>query len=244
MFWDKKSNCRQCSFAVNKKWEFCPNCGEDLNEKAMPQKVINPFSAFGNFGGIGIFDQIFKQMEKQMRDLDREFSQTSTNVQHQPRGFKIINPRGGGISISIIQSGQHPPQINVHTSGEFRQMEPEIKRGLGVAEGGGRNPSVFHGGQALAHAPRQEKFETKLSSIKETAEPETEIKKTDGKISYTITLPDVKKVDDIQIKRLPNSVEIRAVSGNKMYFKLFEAPQNLGIVEKSFKSGVLKIVLG
>ena len=141
---------------------------------------------------------------------------------------------GLGISISIIQAGGRPPQVNVKTSGEFRQMEPEIKRGLGAVEA----PASARARQpALA-------FENKLSKINETAEPETEIKKIDGKVSYTMRLPDVKKVDDIQIKRLPNSIEIRAVSGNKMYFKLFEAPQNLGIVEKSFKSGVLNIVLG
>src|SRR3989344_2460388 len=134
-----------------------------------------------------------------------------------------------------MQAGGRPPQVNVKTSGEFRQMEPEIKRGLGAAVGAPVS--------ARARQPTLA-FENKLSKINETAEPETEIKKIDGKVSYTIGLPDVKKVDDIQIKRLPNSVEIRAVSGNKMYFKLFEAPQNLGIVEKSFKDGTLNIVLG
>src|SRR3989344_6720522 len=234
MFWDKKEHCKNCGSEANKKWEFCPNCGEELNEKARPQKMANPFATFGNIGGFAGFDQIFKQMEKQMAEMDMAFAESSQDMMRQPRGFKIVNPRGGGISISIIQAGGRPPQVNVKTSGEFRQMEPEIKRELGAVEA----PISMRARQpALA-------FENKLSKINETAEPETEIKKIDGKISYTIRIPDVKKVDDIQIKRLPNSVEIRAVSGNKMYFKLFEAPQNLGIVEKSFKDGTLKIVLG
>ena len=235
MFWDKKNKCANCGSDANKKWEFCPNCGEELNEKARPQKMANPFAAFGGIGGFGGFDQIFKQMEKQMRELDRELAQSSAELQRQPRGFKIVNPRGGGISISISQVGGRPPQINVQTSGGFKQMEPEIKKELGAAV---EAPVSARAGQpALA-------FENKLSKINETAEPETEIKKIDGKISYTMRLPDVKKINDIQIKRLPNSIEIRAVSGNKMYFKLFEAPQNLGIVEKSFKDGTLNIVLG
>ncbi len=227
-------HCKNCSSEINKKWEFCPNCGEELNQKAKPQRAMNPFAAFSSMGGFGGFDQIFQQMEKQIIQMDREFARSASQIERQPRGFKIVNPRGGGISISIIQAGGRPPQVNVKTSGEFKQMEPEIKRGLGAAVGA---PVSSRAQPALA-------FENKLSGISETAEPETEVKKTDGKIAYTMRLPDVKKVDDIQIKRLPNSIEIRAVSGNKMYFKLFEAPQNLGIVEKSFKDGALRIVLG
>lgn len=235
MFWDKKERCRNCSSETNKNWEFCPNCGEELNEKSRPQRIVNPFAAFGNIGGFADFGQIFNQMEKQMAEMDRAFAESPREMMRQPKGFKIVNPRGGGISISIIQAGGRPPQINVKTSGEFRQMEPEIKRELGAEVEAPVSARARH--PALA-------FENKLSKINETAEPETEIKKIDGKVSYTIRLPDVKKVDDIQIKRLPNSIEVRAVCGNKMYFKLFEAPQNLGIVEKSFKSGVLNIVLG
>ncbi len=234
MFWDKKERCKNCSSESNKKWEFCPNCGEELSEKANPQRAANPFAAFGNIRGFGGFEQIFQQMEKQIMEMDREFARSASQIDRQPRGFKIVNPRGGGISISIIQAGGRPPQINVKTSGEFRQMEPDIKRELGAEV---EAPVSARPRPALM-------FENKLSSVKETAEPETEVKKIDGKISYTINLPDVKKADDIQIKRLPNSIEIRAVSGNKMYFKLFEAPQNLGIVEKSFRAGILNIVLG
>ncbi len=235
MFWDKKERCKNCGSEANKNWEFCPNCGKELSEKAKPQRAENPFAAFSNIGGFGGFEQIFQQMEKQIVEMDRAFAESPREMMRQPKGFKIVNPRGGGISISIIQAGSRPPQINVKTSGEFRQMEPDIKRELGAAV---EAPVSSRARQpALA-------FENKLSAIKETAEPETEIKKINGQISYTINLPDVKKADDIQIKRLPNSIEIRAVCGNKMYFKLFEAPQNLGIVERSFRAGVLNIVLG
>ena len=76
-----------------------------------------------------------------------------------------------------------------------------------------------------------------------TEEPEMEVKKEGARLVYAIKLPDV-AAKNIQIKRLPNSIEIRAVSGKKLYFKLFEAPQNLAVLDKKFSDGTLTLVLG
>jgi hypothetical protein len=52
-------------------------------------------------------------------------------------------------------------------------------------------------------------------------------------------LPDVEREEDIEVKRFEQSIEIRARTKDKLYFKLL--PITGEIINKSFKDGVLKI---
>lgn len=104
------------------------------------------------------------------------------------------------------------PGIGIKTS---RRIEPEIKRKVKVKE--------------LEKIP---KF---------TEEPETRIKRVGPKEIIQIKLPEVKSQDDIEVRRLEQSIEIRAWVGDKAYFKLIPVRPNLQISRKTFENNVLKI---
>jgi len=70
-------------------------------------------------------------------------------------------------------------------------------------------------------------------------EPETKTERKGNRHTITIKLPGV-KYEDIEIKRLESSVEIRAFAGDKCYFKLIPVPYNAA-VNKSFEDDMLKI---
>jgi len=70
-------------------------------------------------------------------------------------------------------------------------------------------------------------------------EPETKIERKGNRQTIIIKLPGV-KYEDIEIKRLESSIEIRAFLGNKCYFKLIPVPSNAAI-NKSFENEMLKI---
>ena len=53
-------------------------------------------------------------------------------------------------------------------------------------------------------------------------------------------IPDVKSLDDIEVKQLQQSIEIKAYAGDKAYFKLIPIPSN-ATVNNEFKDGILKI---
>lgn len=74
---------------------------------------------------------------------------------------------------------------------------------------------------------------------KSVEEPETKIERTGNRQTISIRLPGV-KYEDIEIKRLEQSVEIRAFAGEKAYFKVIAIPSNAAI-NKSFKDDMLKI---
>jgi len=59
----------------------------------------------------------------------------------------------------------------------------------------------------------------KRPDISEFSEPRTQIDDIAGGIAVMIDLPEVKKEEDIEIKKIGESIEIRAYSTNKGYFK-------------------------
>lgn len=72
-----------------------------------------------------------------------------------------------------------------------------------------------------------------------TEEPETTIERRGNRQIINIKLPGVKK-EDIEIKRLEQSIEIKAFAGDKAYFKLIPIPSSAA-VNRSFEDEMLKI---
>ncbi|MEM2772259.1 MAG: hypothetical protein QXR88_00180, partial [Candidatus Pacearchaeota archaeon] len=70
-------------------------------------------------------------------------------------------------------------------------------------------------------------------------EAKYKIKRLGNVIIYEINLPGVKSLDDIEIKKLENSIEIKAIGKDKVYFKLI--PINLPIYKYELKKDKLII---
>ena len=72
-----------------------------------------------------------------------------------------------------------------------------------------------------------------------TEEPETKIEKIGNRQIVSIKLPNV-KMEDIEIRRLEQSIEVKAFAGDKAYFKLIPIPSNASI-NRTFENDMLKI---
>jgi len=206
MFGSKK--CKNCGRDLKKDWKFCPYCGWDTREK-------------------------YRRHYDIFEDIDREFERIDEML--GPKFFKFpkidIKPmfRGGGVSITIRSETGMKPKIHVKTSGEYKKIEPQIKRKLGVTEGIGE--------------VEEEKSYKEREIPKITEEPETKVKRVGNRETINIKLPDVKNIDDIEIRKLQQSLEIKAFAGDKAYFKLIPIRPNSQISDKDFKDGILKIEL-
>jgi HSP20 family molecular chaperone IbpA len=198
MFENKK--CKNCGQKIRDDWDFCPYCGSETSEDSP-----NDYD----------FDSI---IENEFKRIDKMFKPDLFN-------FPKINmkmPGGGnGISIIIRSGSGMEPKIEVKTSGGYKELEPEIKRNLGIktCEEKGRR--------------------VKVSSI--TEEPETEIKASGNKKTIQIKLPGIKNFKDIDVKKLEQSLEIKAFAKGKTFFKLIPIPSNSEIINKEFKNSILKI---
>ena len=58
-------------------------------------------------------------------------------------------------------------------------------------------------------------------------EPETKIRRLTDKIIYEVYIPGVKSLKDVTVNRLENSIEIKAISQDRAYFKLIPVSLHL-----------------
>jgi hypothetical protein len=212
----KKKKCPECGKLVESDWNFCPACGVELTEEEeeYEEERFAPFS-------------MFEDIEKEFERIDKMFS-------FKPFKFPKLQPhvRGGGISI-VVQTGTGmKPRVEVKTSGEYKKIEPEIKRKLGI------KPPVEEVGEEVEE---EERIEKKRRVPKITEEAETKVETVGNKQIFSIKLPDVKSEKDIEIKKLEQSIEVKAFAGDKAYFTLIPMHGNASIVGKEFKDGILKI---
>lgn len=200
-----------CGEEIKKNWKFCPVCGRKL-------KRLFDFPNFGD---------LFKNIEEQFLRMDKLFSNKlfSTDM------FKFPNFRetedmpkikGGGISVNIANVNGKPT-MKVQTFGDFKKLEPGIKKSIGFG------------------AEEVKKVGVKRKAPKITKEPESEMKRQGNLLYFKIKLPEVRSLEDIDIIKLAESIEVRAYAGNKAYFKLFKIPNEARLVGKRFKNNLLEI---
>ena len=86
-------------------------------------------------------------------------------------------------------------------------------------------------------------FEEKPRKVNKVVEPEAKVERTPSTIKIVIKTPGVKKASDIKVRKFNHSIEIRAYTKNKMYFKVIPIFKNSEIVENKFVNEMLKLVL-
>ena len=161
----------------------------------------------------GVFG-LFSEVEKEFKKLDKIFASSF----RLPR-FRF-KPLRSGISITITSGAGRKPRVDVKTFGGAKKLEPEIKQRLGV--------KVPIEGVEARPMP------------KVTQEPETKVKKVGNKRIVEIKLPGVKSEKDVEIRRLEQSVEIRAFAKDKAYFTLLPVDPEASI-SKEFKDEILRL---
>lgn len=243
----KKKTCGRCGKKLDKGFSYCPHCGahavdrekEERDYGFLGKTDIENSSSFGNeirlpFGFNTIFKKLMREMDSQFRELDKELGKEKIErMGVQDKGKPFIRKRGISINIS---SGAGDPVIKVKSFGnmpEFREMEQQIKsgkiKGAGLKETKARRPEISEEKRKkLASLPRQE--------------AESKVRRLSGKVIYEIDLPEVKSIGDVVVNQLENSIEVKAFSKDKAYFKFL--PVNLPLVDYKLSKGKLILELG
>ena len=79
--------------------------------------------------------------------------------------------------------------------------------------------------------------------VKEVVEPSVSFGAENGRVVITVGLPGVSNEHDIEIKRLEESIEVKAYAKDKDYFKVISIKPSLKVVGKEFSDGTLRIYL-
>ncbi len=192
----------------------CPNCGYPIEEN------WNYCPNCGFFLGFRTFDDIFEQIErtflKELREIFRP-SFFEFDVE------KEIKPKFSGISIEIRSETGKKPEIKVKTFGEYKDLEPKIKEKIykqfGIEEEEIPKPKVVE-------------------------EPEIKTYREGNQIKVEIELPGIENEENIQIKELEESIEVKAYTKDKGYFKIIPIPKGKRLIGHSFEKGKLTLIFG
>jgi len=249
-----KKTCKFCGEKIGKKDNFCLHCGSNLSNDS------NNFKGLGkveeNFGMFGkedfkslddmnirlplgfnmIFKSLVKELDKQFKELNKEREKERKSGNYDKR-----DQTSRGISINITsefnsESGQ--PKIKIQSFGDIPVNIKRVSKDLKEFEN--KNQRKIDISQNLS----QEQV-TKLASLPKE-EPETNVRRLSNKVIYEISLPDVKTLENIAIKKLENSIEIKAIaekSGKayKAYSK--HIPLSYPLKKYSFKGQKLVLEL-
>jgi len=207
--------CPNCGSELEKNWQFCPKCGKILKQETFDDIFK---TVFNQIDFQNLFDQVKKNMED-MDDFEKNFEVLDLSPFFKPQTKKQ------GFTIKIRRSGDKKPKVEVDTFGGVNKeaLRKEVYEELGI------KPETD-----------VKKVKERFVKAKTTVEPKANVKRVDSKVLVDIDLPKVKE-NDITIKQLENSVEVRAVTKDKAYFKLLTKPAQFRISKKSFEKGKLHL---
>jgi HSP20 family molecular chaperone IbpA len=222
-----KKKCKRCGEKVKDDFNYCPYCNAPLKDVfdnedwgMLGRNDLEPDNNIKMpFGLNALFNSLLKDLNNQMQ----QGIQNNQNQQQNNNSKGKITKKQGGISISISTSGDKPPEIKVRSFGNNPGIQEE---------------------QNVENVQKKVKLpvsDSKKFSGLPKKEPLTNIRRLSNKVVYEIKLPGVKNVSDLSIVQLESSIEIKALAGKKVFYKII--PINLPINSYNLSNGVLTLEL-
>jgi len=220
--------CPRCGKEIEKEWEYCPGCGFRLKG--------DEFFRFDD-----IFERFHKQMEKMNKMFKKEFEVFDLSPVFRERP---ISGKAKGFKITIGSGTGREPKISVKTFGDVneRELKKEIFEQLGMEKESERKSEEgerrFKLPQLIKH---KEVSRDELPVPRTTEEPKTKVRRMDSKVLVDIEIPGVKSEENIDVRELESSVEVKALAGDKAYFKILTKPPRFRLTGKRFEKGKLHL---
>ncbi len=262
---NKKIKC-VCGKKIDVKYEFCPYCGtsreesiyhgeqkksrDDVFDKQINNLTKELSQGFGmpminSFPFKMLVKKLSKDIEKQFREMDRDMSRIQLPQAQQSSHIKI--PQNAKKSSKpIIQDGKKVGDVQEFNFPGGHGFSIQIQMGgspqnITLNGGNGENEDSSEDRAKKINLPKSRISETRAHALSKLPrhEPETKIRRLTDKLVYEISMPGVKNEKDIAINKLQNSIEIKAFSKDKAYFKLIP----LAFPIKSWKLDHERLVL-
>ncbi len=208
----RRTTCARCGNKMDRAFSYCPFCGAKREKKKSSSWLDEPLD-FSELGMRFPFGSLFKEIDKHLRDFDQAMlPKRKESKERKERPFV----RSSGISISISSSGGEPT-IRVKPIGFVKPMLKAPKA---------REMPVKPPAKRLSKREAE-----RLAKLPQT-EPSTKVRRLTDRIIYEIDLPGVQEKDVI-VNKLQNSIEIKAFTKDKAFFKLI--PIALPILKQYLK---------
>ena len=184
--------CSRCEGKVRNDSNFCASCGLDLRTKHEQE----------DFGMLGRDDSSFEeQMSFSDNFMEKMFNSAMKVIEKQ---MKNLNSEMDSQRNQKNYKRQNNPGLNVQffVNGEKMLNENETQTQ-----------------QPVKITNNISKEKVKRFSELPKKEPKSKIKRLSDKIIYELLVPGVESIEDVLINQLESSIEIRALSKDRVYSK-------------------------
>jgi len=213
MFWNK---CSRCESKIKKDFDFCPNCGNNLKSKFDKE----------DYGFLGKNDFTEESLSSNFNDsfMDKMLNSAMKLLENQMKSFQnevAKNPKPA-------RENFLPNNLNIQFFVNGKKVFPERRNHAQSKNFISNNQQLFNDKlKKFANLPKKE--------------PISKLRRLSGKLIYELLVPGVDSIDDVLINKLENSIEIRALSNNKIYSKNLNL--NLPIISCDLNEGLLTLEL-
>lgn len=216
--------CRKCGSRMEKNWDFCPACGS--GQKGQQDNIFSmDFSETFN----RIAKQLMEEMEQSRKALEKNFE-----VMDITPLFNM--PKTRGFTIRINSSGGERPKISVGTFGDVNKSEINKElREMGI------RPQQAGSKKDLIGPTFRRIYQVGKKAPEVTEEPTARVTPLPAGVMVYIDMPGIKSLNEVEIKELPSSVEVKAFVGKKAYFKILTKPNNTKLTRKKLENGTLEM---
>jgi len=191
-----KKKCPRCEKKIEKNYDFCPYCGMNFKSRYDDE----------DYGFLGKNDFINKDTNSMLniggsfldKMINNAMKMIEKQMQEMPDSFEQDIKRNfskmpSNMRIRFMVNGKEIPINQIYGQ---QKIEPQKPAKIKISE---------EQTKKLAKLPRKE--------------PKTTMKRLSGKLIYELAVPGVNNIQDIIINKLENSIEIKAISKNKVYSK-------------------------
>ncbi len=239
---NKKIKCK-CGKKVDKRYNYCPWCSTELKKqiehKEEFEKELKPMTKNFPFPFNLIFKELIDQLEVGLRDFDsimeNELNENEL-IKEMEKELEETNltKTPGKLDNVKLKNEISIPQININ----IRQLDNgqpvvQIKQ---IGKGPEKEIDLPDYKNRILTSDEEERY-SKLPR----KEPSTKVRRFSDRILYELSVPGVKNKKDILINKLQKSIEIKALSKEKVYSKMI--PTSLPIKKYDFKEGKIFLEL-
>lgn len=210
-----KKKCPKCEEKVGKGSNFCFSCGQNLRD---PSADSEDYGFLGRDDSGNDFENMFNDIpisriiRGAMKMTEKMMKNLSENQNNMNQNHNH-NQHEPNMDISFFVNGKRVNLQNKH-----------VEKGKSVSTD---NVISERNVERLAKLPRKE--------------PKTKMKRLSGKLVYELYIPGVEDIEDVLINQLENSIEIKAISNDKIYSKTLMV--NLPILNCELEGGSLILEL-
>lgn len=195
-----KKKCKNCNSSISKNFDFCPSCGSSIKNQQDKEE---------NWGMLGKNDFLESPNKEESFFGGGILNKMLNNAMHmleKEMQKEVKNP----------EINQSKKNLQIYINGKRINLGQLTNKGNNIQNK--TKPKILKK-QTLIKLPQNN---LKDFSKLPRKEPETNIRRLSDKIIYEIKMPGINSINNISITQLENSIEIKATTKNKAYYKIIK----------------------